>query len=236
MDNKEYEIKKKGGATEHDYLRFKEEIEYLNRNISPLFILLGFSVQDKEAIMQALLSSSGTVLAIERVYIQLFTERFREGIIKPDQILSPKTLEKRDETPEEREKRIEREVHRRLKFRYKTAFSLFMRQYKPEPSLVYDKQHLEIFKDAVILTPSGLSIDAERFLELYSSYMEAIGSTTNKQHQNVADTINRFFNGAVEITEKELKKYFILKHGVVKPNPEAINRESYTRLGYKGKG
>lgn len=236
MDNSENVIKKIGGATWRDYLRFKEEIEYLNKNVSPLLILLGFTIQDKEAVMQALLSSSGTELSVQRAFFQLSMQRYNEGKINLESFLSKETLKERDETEEEREERLEKSFIRKLKFRYKDISGSFIREYKPEPFPTYDKEHLELFQGCVSLTPSGLAIDADMFLELYSSYMEAIGSTTGKQHQNVADTINHFFNGAVEITEEELKKYFIIRHGVVKPNPEAINRESYIRLGYKGKG
>ena len=43
--------------------------------------------------------------------------------------------------------------------------------------------------------------------------------------------LNKFFNGSVEITQKELEKYFIIECGAVKPNPKSINKTDYARLG-----
>ena len=49
----------------------------------------------------------------------------------------------------------------------------------------------------------------------------------------VAETINKFFNGSVAITQKELSKYFILEDGKVKENPNSINIKDYARLGVR---
>ena len=54
-----------------------------------------------------------------------------------------------------------------------------------------------------------------------------------QQHQAAADAINRFFNGAVEITQKELDRYFILEYGIVKPKPTSITKQNYARLGVR---
>ena len=56
-------------------------------------------------------------------------------------------------------------------------------------------------------------------------------SDTKKIHQAAADAINKFFNGAIEITQSELKKYFIISDGIIKINPQSIGKQSYARLG-----
>lgn len=227
----ELKVRKIGGQLESYYDTLLNSVESVNNNIIPLFIALGFTIEDKDRIIEALLSDylQG---AIKQAYIELNTEKVKAGKIPLEKVLAKKTLEERDETPEEREKRIDREIHRRLLYRYKEHEIKF---YNSHYLLTfYHKESLRILREALYLTPTGLAIDVNKYIQIFGDYLEAKGSTTYEEHQAVADAINHFFNGAVEISEKELKRYFSIEYGVVKPNPSSINRENYIRLGYKG--
>ena len=213
------------------YWSFNQAIENININIIPFFGLLGFTQEHKEYIVKALLSVKP--YAIKNTYIELITEKVKAGKVKLEKVLSKKTLQEREETQEQREKRLDREIHRALLFRYKELEKKFYKEYKPS-TLYYDREALEVLQDSLILTPSGFSIDEDKFIRIFGDYLESKGSTTFEEHKKVADTINHFFNGAVAITQEELDRYFRLDCGIVIPNPLSITRESYLRLGYKG--
>ena len=52
-----------------------------------------------------------------------------------------------------------------------------------------------------------------------------------KQHIEAADALNRFFAGAVPITQKELERYFSFDNGIAEVRQSSVNLESYCRLG-----
>ncbi len=226
-------LRKIGGQLESCYHTLLKSVESLKEIVIPFFLALGFTLEDKDRVIEALLSDYLN-RAIKQAYIELNTEKVKAGRIPLEKILSKTTLKEREETTEEREKRINRELHRRLVYRYKEQEDKFYKSHYYE-STYYHKASLRILREALYLTPTGLSVDVDKYIQIFGDYLEAKGSTTYEEHQAVADTINRFFNGAVEITQKELAKYFTIENGVVKPNPSSINRESYIRLGYKGK-
>lgn len=230
---KEYKVRAIGGKLESLYYDFRKDILHLNENYVPFFALLGFKIEDRDILIKAL-EADDPMRVIKNLFIEYSTENVKEGKLKLEKVLSKKTLAERDETPEEREKRIERETHRALLFRFKDIRSTFIEKYKPSP-LYYHREGIKILQGALTLTIHGLGIDVDKFIQIAGDYMEAKGSTTSEEHQEVADTINRFFNGAFPITQKELERYFTIDYGLVKPNPKAINRESYMRLGFKGK-
>lgn len=88
----------------------------------------------------------------------------------------------------------------------------------------------DIFFDAIIFNPDeGLSIEPNLYLDIYKSKTEAEKGEIYRKHIAAAETINTFF-GHIPITEKEVKRYFMLYGGKVKPNPRSINVESYMRL------
>ena len=214
------------------YWSFNQAIENININIIPFFGLLGFTQEDKEPIIKALISEKPQ--AIKSTFVELTTEKIKAGKIKLEKVLSKKTLQEREETQEQREKRLDREIHRALLFRYNDADKKFHKEYKPS-TLYYDREALEVLQNSLILTPSGFSIDEAKFIKIFGDYLESKGSTTFEEHKKVADTINHFFNGAVPITQEEFNRYFRLDSGIVIPNPLSVTRENYLRLGYKGK-
>lgn len=229
----ELKVRKIGGQLKSCYYTFRNSVESVNENIIPFFISLGFTLKDEDRIIDALLANS-LKGAIKQTYIELTTEKVKAGKIPLEKILSKVTLKERDETPEEREKRIDREIHRKLVYHYKEIESKFSKYlYYGIP--YYNRASFEILREALYLTPTGLSIDVDKYIKIFGDYLEAKGSTTYEEHQRVADTINHFFNGAVEITQNELERYFTIEGGVVKPNPSSITKEDYIRLGYKGK-
>ena len=227
----EQKVKKIGGRLERDYYEFRNRVLSLNDNIIPLFILLGFTLRDKESIIEAILTENPTKAA-SSLYISHFTELIEAGKIKLEKVLTSRMMKKIAEaTPEEAERLRKREVHRSLVTRLKKIFKKYEKEYKPS-RLYFNPESLKILQGALNLCPTGLEINVDKFIELYGSFLDADGSDTRKKHQEAADSINRFFQGAVEIPQTELGRYFRLDYGVVKPNPKSINRESYLRLGY----
>ena len=95
----------------------------------------------------------------------------------------------------------------------------------------HNKSALEILRTTLFITPERIEIDGEKFVEVYTDYLAADESETKKIHEQAAEAINRFFNGAFPITQKELSKYFILEYGTVKVNPKSVNLTDYARLG-----
>lgn len=88
----------------------------------------------------------------------------------------------------------------------------------------------DVFLDAIIFDPEeGLSIDADKYLEIYESRTEAERGEIYQKHLAAAEAINNFF-GNLCITEKEMKRYFMLYGGKVKPHPQSTNVKSYMRL------
>ena len=234
LSDEEKRVKKIGGALERDYSRFCQIVEVINTNYFPLFGLLGLcSPGDTELVIEALLRNNMYYWAKE-AYIAKETEKIASGKLNIEKVLSQKTLKKEFPTPEEKEKVYNREIHRALVYRYNKIEDTFRKRYKPSLRGFF-KYPIKVCGKALSLTSEGFVIDVEKFIEIYGDYLEANDSQTGKQHQEAADAINRFFNGQVEITDKEMERYFILEDGIVKPNPKSINREGYIRLGYRGK-
>lgn len=232
----EAKIWKMGGKIEGDYLTFRELVISLNNDIIPLFALLGFTLADRDKLIEILLDKA-PMSALSEEYCKRMNEKIESGKIKLEDILPNITLKKLaeiDEPPEKKERRKKNGIRRSVLARYEKIKELFEKKYNPS-ELRYNRRVIQIFQGALNLAPNGLVIDVDKYINIYSDYLESIGSTTFEEHQRVADTINRFFGGAVPITQEELKKYFVLDCGKVIPNSEAINREHYLRLGYKPK-
>lgn len=88
----------------------------------------------------------------------------------------------------------------------------------------------DIFFDAIIFSPDeGLSIDADKYLEIYKSKTEAEKGEIYQKHLAAAEAVNNFF-GNLCVTEREMRHYFLLFGGKLTPNPRSINVQSYMRL------
>lgn len=233
---KESKISKIGGKMEDDYLRFRNIVVFLNENIVPLYIRLGFNKEEQtDMVIKAIMVGKN---GAKTLFVEYWTTKIKEGQIPLEKILPAltiKKLAKLENNQDERTAKINREIHRNLSFRFKEIESDFMKDYRPL-AFSFDKRPLIYFGKSLELTDTGLNINVDMFIDLYASYMKACESEAKKQHQAAAEAINRFFNGAVEITDKELMRYFVLEDGVIKPNLSSINIEGYMRLGYRLQG
>lgn len=230
----EAKIRKIGGALESDYRQFCELTENINRKYFLLFELMGFNSPEDTDIAIDILLKDSVVYGAKEIYIARETERIRDGRLKLDDVLSERTLNRAYKTTEEKESVFKREIHRALALRYQKIRAAFLKE-RGLCSASINKFSLKVCGKALSLTPRGFVIDGEKFMEIYGDYLEANDSQTGNQHQEAAEAINRFFGGQVEITEEELRRYFVIEYGIVKPNPQSINREGYMRLGYRGK-
>lgn len=226
-------VRRIGGALASDYYSLREMIANINADYSPLFDLMEFnSPEHTDRAIDILLGNSLSRSAKEE-YIDFWEEKVASGELKVEQILSKRLLNKEYPTPEDKEKEYKREIHRAISRRYTEIDKCFRKKYGYMQRR-YNRLPLKICREALSLVPGGFIIDADKFIEIYGDFLEAHNSQIGKQHLEAAEAINRFFNGKVEVTEKELQKYFIIEDGVLKPNPKSITSQNYMRLGYRG--
>ena len=229
----EKRVRRIGGALASDYYSLRQMIATINADYSPLFDLMEFnSPEHTDRAIDILLGNSLSRSAREE-YIDFWEEKVASGEIKVEQLLSKRLLNKEYPTPEDKEKEYKREIHRALSTRYTQIDKCFRKKYGYMQRR-YNKLPLKICREALSLVPGGFIIDADKFVEIYGDFLEAHNSQIGKQHLEAAEAINRFFGGKVEVTEIELKKYFIIENGVLKPNPKSITSHNYMRLGYRG--
>ena len=232
LSKEEKRVKSIGGKFEDDFYTFRDSVAFINQNYIPLFYLLGFNhPEDKDIIIDCLLSGDSLVYSAKKAYIENGMERVASGKLSLEKLLTKRLLIKEYPTPEEREKRLKTAAHKALTFRYKKLKEIWEKEYEPPLYNSFAKLPLQICREALSLSEEGLIIDLDKFIEIYKDHLKASGSKRGKLHQEAADAINRFFNG-VEITYKEMERYFILSNGVIKPNPNSMNTESYLRLGH----
>lgn len=227
----EQKITQIGGKVQEDYITFRSLVLFLNGNIVPLYLRLGFNEAEQTDVVLDSILEGGTFA--KRRFADYWTERAIEGTVPMERILSAnaiKTIGKY--TQEEREKKLRGYLSRSLSLRFTEIYKEYRRDFRPQP-WTGSRYPVIVFRSSLTLSPSGLVINVNRYLELYGSYMEAYESKNQEQHQEAANAINRFFNG-IEITQEELARYFTIEYGAVKPNPKSINRNDYMRLGYKG--
>ena len=227
----ENKIRKIGGRLENDYYRFRSLVLYYNANLVPLLYALGLAKEEnKDKVIDVLQKGRSGVFPF---FLEEATQAIEEGRMKVERVVKAEAIAKEYPTREEKEKQMKRAIRNGLRTIYQKIEKEWEEEYKPsyDTYLGSHSKILELCRDTLRLTPSGLEIDVNKFIEFYSDFIEADESTTKKQHQEAADSINKFFNGSVEITQKELEKYFIIECGAVKPNPKSINKTDYARLG-----
>lgn len=227
----EGKVRKIGGKVANDYSFFKMEIESINETFFELFQLLGLT-DDLDTIVEVL---NDNLYNLKIHFINKVFRDMEKGKCPRYKFLSSNMKKKIQSLPPEEEEKIwKRETNRSLIAMYKTI----LEQYKKDKRIYYletrhNKKCLEIFGKSLIISPSRIEIDGEKFIEIYTSFTAADESETKKLHEQAAASINRFFNG-LEITHKELDKYFILEYGAVRIRPKSVNLEDYARLGYRG--
>ena len=227
----ERKIKKIGGKLYEDYLAFKSDVFYINVYYFEFFSLLGMT-DDISIIIEALQSHKD-----KKVFVEKAKRDISEGRVPRDKFISESTKKYAKKhalsEPEKVKKREEISISRNIYQAYKNIGESYLKEKKIYP--FYPKHNhkvMEICGRSLYVTPSQLAIDCDKFIEIYGDYLAASASESGRLHEKVADTINQFFNG-VEITHKELERYFMLEDGVIRTNPMSKNKESYSRLGWR---
>lgn len=229
----EQKIHRIGGRLEEHYYRFRNIVETINEVYLPLFYLVGFNKKKFTDKVICILLDNNIQEKTKQGYIEEMIENVKNGKLKLENFLTKITLNKEFPTPDAKEKVFNRELHRALCFRFNEKMNTYLKEYGYEFSKGFYKFPLKLFRKALSLSPEGFLLDPEEFINIFEDYQEAHGSNGGKLHRAAAEAINRFFGGAIEITSKEMDRYFIIEDGIVKPNPKSINREGYLRLGYK---
>ena len=224
-----------GGKIKADYWTLKNEVDNINRLYWGLFSVLGLTVDIDFIITEVKNGFRG----IAGAYTEKCLSDIDNGLLSIDVFAHSSAIAKEKSEmkinalpPEKREKRRLLGLKARIALKYKAI----VEKYNEENGLKiippkYDIAKLERCRSALYLTPTGIAIDVNKYIALYTDYMAGDESDTKKIHQAAADAINKFFNGAIEITQSELKKYFIISDGIIKINPQSIGKQSYARLG-----
>lgn len=215
----EKRARKIGGRLYTEFVRLKEVVENLNTRLTPFFLALG--VSDIDILIKALETE---FVSLRGDFSRYIIGQLREGKENKRKYLKEDKIEQEEglTAKEERSLRVA------LSNIYKNALSqydLYKIRVQCPPNV------LKICRRALYFTPSGIKIDGDKFIELYLDFVEADKSIAHKLHQQAADALNKFFNGAFPITEGELKGYFIIEGGLVKINPDSVTVEKYSRLG-----
>ena len=230
---KEYKIKSIGGRLAEDYYSLKRDVDYINIYYFDLFYYLGLT-DDIDYIIEALNSHK-----LYSVFTDKIMRDIAEGKRPKENFLSKKTKEYlKNLPPEDMEKGKKRELKSmriKIGILFRETGEKYLKENKIYPFCPkHNHKALELCRKALYVAPSQIAIDIDKFIEIYKDYMAADESVTKKMHQKAAEAINRFFNG-VEITEKELSKYFVLENGIIRINPKSVNLESYSRLGTRNR-
>ena len=224
----EKKIAKIGGKLWSDYLYLRNLLDEINEKQVPFLDALGL-MKDIDTVLTCL---SSQIYSLKNIYIRKKTERKAEKEGKPYLLTTPT---KGEELTEE-QKRERRETHRKLVYKYKEIYEYFIKKYY----ICYNWRtcyidRIKILRDALFLSDGKIKVDEDKFIVVYGSFIKASESELMKQHQAAADGVNKFFGGAVPITDKELERYFMLEDGIMKVNPLSVNIESYSRLGSRKK-
>ncbi len=227
----ENKIKKIGGKLYNDYLTFNNDVYYINWFYFDLFSLLGLS-DDVNYIIMALQSGR-----LDSVFFEKVESDIKEGKVPKERFISGEAMNFAKEhgmtDPEKAAKWLKKSFRLNLIKAYKDIGESYLKENNLYP--FYPKHNhriMEICGGALYATETQLAIDCGKFIEIYGDHLSASVSQSGKLHQEVADSINRFFNG-MEITTSELENYFTLKDGIIKTNPKSMKREWYLRLGWR---
>ena len=225
----EDKVRKVGGRVASDYYNFRSEIEYINDNFFELFYILNLT-DDIDVIVDTLNNDLRNLCS---VFIDKVFRDIEAGKIRKNKFLSDNAKKKLEKAlPEEQEKIWEKGTRWGLNTLYKKILQQYQKEYRVYwLETRHNKSALEILRTTLFVAPERIEIDGEKFVEVYTDYLAADESETKKIHEQAAEAINRFFNGAFPITQKELSKYFVLEYGTVKVNPKSVNLTDYARLG-----
>lgn len=227
----ESRIKKIGGKLYEYYLAFKKDVFYINVYYFEFFSRLGMA-DDVSCIIEALQSHK-----VVNVFMDKTRRDLDVGKIPKEKFLSQCAMEDvvrySSTNPEKARKREENSIRHHLNLEYKNIGEKYLKDNKIYPFAPrHNHKAMDLCGGALYVTPTQLAIDCDKFIEICGDYLAASKSETGKLHKLAANTINQFFNG-VEITPKELEKYFVLKNGIIIANPKSMSTECYIRLGWR---
>lgn len=230
---KENLIGKIGGKLQSDYLTLRAAVDEMNEKFFAL--LYYFDLVRFDDAQNAIVALAGGSKGIACYFIERISQDYREGKVKKEKVLKAKWIVDENTPPEEREKRLKKEnteLHRSLSLKSKQILNEYGKNHYLDLYGLdgYYKRIIILCKDILYLTDYGAEIDVEKFIAFYKDRMAASESIIGKQHIEAAEALNRFFGGAVPITQKELERYFIFD-GIVKVKQSSVNLESYSRLG-----
>ncbi len=227
-----------GGKVEREYNSLRSIVETINDRYFRFMYFLDLAQPgNAERFLKAIEKGNSGICGY---YCEKTLEDYKAGRIRKESVLNKKWIVNENTPPEKREELLAKEesrIHRACLFKYKEAVKQFKERgyyWNGDGLSLYEKRYIEPrqIREILYLSEDGLEVDTLKFIEYYKSFIAAEESETRQQHQKIADDINHFFNG-VEVTEKELFRYFKIEDGILKINPSSVNIESYARLGQR---
>lgn len=230
----EYKINRIGGRLAADWQTVKSDIANINHYLFGFMKALGLTI-DVDLIINAI-NTQFSSLSVD--YFNKIFKDVELGIIKKEDYTSDKRLQQlKNLTPEQLEKETKKDIAN-IRMYAKRKYETISKDYF---GCIYIKNLIpkrnartfEICREAFNITATEITIDVDKFARIYLDFLRADESIIKQMQIEAAAAINRFFNGAVMINEKELKHYFIIEDGVIKINPDSVNIQSYSRLGFR---
>ena len=227
-------IKNIGGKLEDAYNTLRAAVDDMNgKYFNFLYYLDLVRSDDTENVIKALLGGAGGMMGY---FITRTMQDVEEGKIRKEAVIKAKWIVDENTPPEEREKRLKKEktqIRRTLALKINNIEKEYRKKYYLEPFGIcgFYKQAILLSIDTLYLEEYGVEIDTEKFIAFYKDRMAASESIIAKLHIEAADALNRFFAGAVPITQKELERYFSFDNGIAEVRQSSVNLESYCRLG-----
>lgn len=231
---KRYLITKIGGKLEEAYNTLRAAVDDMNGKFFNLLYYLDLvRYDDTENVVKAMVEGTG---GIAGYFIARTMRDVEEGKVKKEAVVKAKWIVDENTPPEEREKRLKKEqteIRRSLALKVKRYIDDFRKDNYLGYFGVdgYYKRAILLCIDTLYLEEYGVEIDTEKFIAFYKDRMAASESIIAKLHIEAADALNRFFAGAVPITQKELERYFSFDNGIAEVRQSSVNLESYCRLG-----
>lgn len=227
-------IKNIGGKLEDAYNTLRAAVDDMNGKFFNLLYYLDLvRYDDTENVVKAMVEGTR---GIAGYFIDRTMRDVEDGKIKKEAVVKAKWIVDENTPPEEREKRLKKEkteIHRSIALNVKRYIADFRKEnYLGSFGIdSYYKRAILLCIDTLYLEDYGVEIDTEKFIAFYKDRMAASESIIAKLHIEAADALNRFFGGAVPITQKELERYFSFDCGIAEVRQSSVNLESYCRLG-----
>lgn len=233
----EYKISRIGGKLAADWQTVKTDIANINRYLFGFIDVLGLTGVSIETIINAIKTQFSSLRA---AYYDKIYNDVKLGIIKKEDYTGAVRMEKLKTlsfTPEQMEKEKRKDItnirqYAQRKYN-KMAENYFGCMNMKDLIPKRNARTFEICREAFNITATEITIDIDKFVRIYLDYLRADESNIKQMQMEAAAAINRFFNGTIEVSERELNRYFIFEDGIMKINPDSVNIQSYSRLGFR---